>query len=155
MKKYYSLTGLILVLSVALILAACGKKTEEAPTVETAETVAEAPPVETASEDLGAVFKAKVAEVDAYMREHDMTNTDADELTGKLDGFRGEFEELAGKAGADEELAANFKLAADAMALYVKSLKAPPGDLESLDTAIQAEAKWLEAKKAAGVEPAT
>ena len=155
MKKRYWMTGLIFVLAVALLPAACAKKTEEAPTAETAETSAEAPPVETASEDLGAVFTAKVAEVDAYMKKHDMTNTDAADLTGKLDGFRGEFEELAAKAAGDEKLAANFSLAAEAMALYVKSLKAPPGDLESLDTAIQAEAKWLEAKKAAGVEPAT
>jgi hypothetical protein len=153
LKNFYASTGLILTITAVLVLAACGKKAEEPATAE--ETAAEVTVPETPAEDLQGTFEAKVAEVDAYMKEHDVTNTAAEKLAGTLEGFQGDFEELAAKAGDDEELASQFNLAAEAMALYVKSLRASPGDLSSLELAIDAEAKWLEAKKAASLEPQT
>lgn len=153
MKKFYRLTGLSLVLPVVLVLAACGKKAEEPATAE--ETAAEAGVPAAPPEDLQGTFRAKVAEVDEYMKAHDVTNTAAEELAAKLEGFQNDFEGLAAKAGDDEESAAPFNLAAEAMALYVKSLRAPADDLSSLELAIDAEAKWTEAKKAASIEPKT
>ncbi|HUV87874.1 MAG TPA: hypothetical protein VMX79_12275 [bacterium] len=153
MKNFYGSTGLILTLLAVLVLAACGKKAEEPATAE--ETAAEAEVPAAPAEDLRGTFEAKAAEVDVYMKEHDVTNTAAEKLAGTLEGFQKDFEELAAKAGDDEELASQFDLAAEAMALYVKSLRAPPGELSSLELAIDAEAKWLEAKEAASVEPKT
>ena len=153
MKNFNRSTGLVFVLLTVLVLAACGKKAEEPATAE--ETAAEVALPETPAEDVRGMLEAKVAEVDAYMKEHDVTNTDAGELAGTLEGFQADFEELAAKAGDDEELAAHSNLAAEAMALYVKSLRAPAGDLSSLELAIDAEAKWLEAKEAASIEPKT
>ncbi len=151
MKNCYMLTGLILALLVVLVLAACGKKAEEPATAE--ETAAEAGVPAEPSEDLHGTFRAKVAEVDEYMKTHDVTNTAAEDIAAKLEGFRGDFEELTAKASGDEESAAQFNLAAEAMALYVKSLRAPPGDMSSLELAIDAEAKWTEVRGAAAVEP--
>jgi hypothetical protein len=153
LKNFYRATGLSLALLAVLVLAACGKKAEEPATAE--ETAAEAGVPAAPTEDLQGTFRAKVAEVDEYMKTHDVTNTAAEELVAKLEGFQSDFEELAAQAGGDEESAAQFNLAAAAMALYVKSLRAPPGDLSSLELAIDAEAKWTEAKEAASVEPKT
>lgn len=153
MKRFKSPTGFILVLLAVLVFAACGKKAEEPATAETGETAAEAPPPETPAEDVRGMFEAKIAEVDVYMKDHDVTNTDAKELAGKLQSFQGDFEELAAKAGGDEELAAQSTMAAEAMAIYVKSLRVAPGDLSQVELAIDAEAKWLEVKEAAAVEP--
>jgi hypothetical protein len=153
LKNFYRSTGLVFMLVAVLVFAACGKKAEEPATAE--ETAAEVAVPETPAEDLRGMFEAKVADVDAYMKEHDVTNTAAEKLAGTLAGFQADFEELAARAGDDEELAAHSNLAAEAMALYVKSLRAPAGDLSSLELAIDAEAKWLEAKEAASVEPKT
>jgi hypothetical protein len=142
-----------LALLAVLVLAACGKKAEEPAAGE--ETAAEAGVPAASPEDLQGTFRTKVAEVDEYMKAHDVTNTAAEELAAKLEGFQSDFEELAAKAGGDDESAAQFNLAAEAMALYVKSLRAPPGDLSSLELAIDAEAKWTEAKEAASIEPKT
>jgi hypothetical protein len=155
LKLFNRSTGLVLVLLAVLVFAACGKKAEEPATAEAGETAAEAPPPETPAEDFRGMFEAKIAEVDAYRKDHDVTNTDAKEVAAKLQGFQGDFEELAAKAAGDEELAAQSTMAAEAMALFVKSLLVPPGDLSSLELAIEAEAKWTEVKEAAAVEPKT
>lgn len=148
MNRFFKLTALVLIPYAVIFLAACGKKGEGPATAE--ETVGEAG---AAGEVLRGSFGAKVAEVDEYMRAHDLTNTAAGELAAKLEGFQRDFEELANEAGDDEELAARFNLAAEAMALYVESLRASAGDMSSLELAIDAEAKWTEAKKAAPAEP--
>jgi hypothetical protein len=135
-----------------LVWAACGKKAEEPATA--GETVGEAGAPATSPEDLRGALRAKVAEVDQYMKDHDVTNTKAEEIAAELDGYKKEFEELAAKAG-DEELAAQFTTAAEAMEFYVKSLRAPAGDMSSLELAIEAEAKWTEVKAAAAAEPRT
>jgi predicted small lipoprotein YifL len=153
LKNFCRSTGLVFVLLTVLVLAACGKKAEEPATAE--ETAAEVAVPETPAEDLRGMLEAKVAEVDVYMKEHDVTNTDAGELADTLEGFQADFAELAVKAGDDEELTAHSNLAAEAMTLYVKSLRAPAGDLSSLELAIDAEAKWTEAKEAASIEPKT
>jgi hypothetical protein len=129
---------------------ACGKKGEEAETAETAETTAEAPPPETPAEDIAGAFGAKAVEVDEYMKAHDVTNTPAEEIATNLTGFKTEFEELAGKAEGDEELANRCTLAAEAMGLYVDSLQGDP--LDSVNLAIDAEAKWSQAKEGMGGE---
>ncbi len=135
-----------------LAWTACGKKAEEAATGEGTAAEAGAPAVP--SENLRGALGAKVAEVDQYMKAHDVTNTKAEEIATQLEGYQKEFEELAGRAG-DEELAAQFDAAAAAMGLYVKSLRAPAGDMSSLELAIEAEAKWTEVKAAAAAEPGT
>ncbi len=135
-----------------LVWTACGKKAEEPATA--GEAVGEAGAPATSPEDLRGALSAKVAEVDQYMKDHDVTNTKAEEIAAELEGYKKEFEELAAKSG-DEELAVQFTTAAEAMELYVKSLRAPAGDMSSLELAIEAEAKWTEVKAAAAAEPRT
>ncbi|MGD8719971.1 MAG: hypothetical protein PVH29_14265 [Candidatus Zixiibacteriota bacterium] len=129
---------------------ACGKKAEEPATAETAETPAEAPPAETPAEDVAGAFGAKAVEVDEYMKAHDVTNTPAEEIAATLSGFKTNFEELGGKAEGDEALATRCNLAAEAMGLYVDSLQGDP--LDSVNLAIDAEAKWSQAKEGMGEE---
>jgi hypothetical protein len=139
----------IICLTFAFILiiafGACGKKGEEPATAETAETVAEAPPAETPAEDVAGAFGAVALDVDEYMKAHDVTNTPAEEIAATLSGFKGDFEELAGKVEGDEELANRCALAAEAMGLYADSLQGDP--LDSVNLAIDAEAKWSQAKE--------
>jgi hypothetical protein len=124
-----------------IVVAGCGKKAEEAETVGTAETPAEAEGTAEVPEDFGAAFEAKVAEVDEYMKAHNVENTPADEIAATLDGFKAEFEALAEKAAADEALAARCGLAAESMGLYADSLRDDP--LLSID----AEVKWNQVKE--------
>jgi hypothetical protein len=135
-----------------LVWAACGKKAEEPGTGE--RTAAEAGGAAASPEDFRGALGAKIAEVDRYMKDHDVTNTKAKEIAAALEGYQKEFENLAAQAG-DEELAAQSNAAAEAMGLYVKSLRAPAGDMSSLELAIEAEAKWTEVKAAAAAEPRT
>jgi hypothetical protein len=147
LNRQYDWIALTLALLAVLVWAACGKKAEEPATGEGTAAAAGAPAA--SSENLRGALGAKVAEVDRYMKEHDVTNTEAEEIAAALEGYQNEFEELAARAG-DEELAAQFNAAAEAMELYVKSLRAPAGDMSSLELAIEAEAKWTEVKAAAG-----
>ncbi len=150
MKGFLKSNAMVLIWCAVAVLAGCAKKAEGPATA--AETAAGAGAPAAPTEDLRGAFEAKVAEVDAYMKAHDVKNTAAEELAAKLGGFQKDFDGLAAKAVDDPESAARFKLAAEAMALYVKSLRAPAGDMSSLELAIDAEAKWTEAKKAAPAE---
>jgi hypothetical protein len=152
LNGFFRSSAIVLIWCAVVVLAACAKKAGEPATAEeTAATAAAAPA--TVSEDLRSSFRAKVAEVDEYMKAHDVKNTPVKQLTAKLTGFRKDFDDLAAMAGDDEELAAQFDLAAEAMGLYAESLRAPAGDMSSLELALDAEAKWVGAKKAAPGEP--
>lgn len=146
MNRRYDLIALTLAVLAVLVWAACGKKVEEPATGEGTPPESGAPAA--SPENLRGALGAKVAEVDRYMKEHDVTNTEAEEIAAALEGYQKEFEELAARAG-DEEMAAQFNAAAEAMGLYVESLRASAGDMSSLELAIEAEAKWTEVKAAA------
>jgi hypothetical protein len=145
-KKLFRLTCLVVCWGVIFWVAGCGKKAEEPATAEetaAAETAApESPP-----EDFNAAFEAKVAEADGYMTAHDVKNTRRKEIADTLEGFQRDFEDLAAKAAGEPELSARCALAAEGMALYVKSLRMPQDDLEQMQVAIDAEVKWTQAKE--------
>jgi hypothetical protein len=140
--------GAVLALCAVLSWTACGKKAE-APA--TAEGTAVAAP----AGDRAAAFQAKVAEVDAYMTAHDLRNTTRQELVATLEEFQKDFEALAAEAAGDEEVAARSARAAEGMALYVRSLHAPPQSREAEDLAADARVKWTAAKESAAGGPGT
>lgn len=140
--------GAVLALCAVLSWAACGKK-GEAPA--TAQGTAAAVP----AGDRAAAFRAKVAEVDAYMTAHDLRNTRPEELVATLEEFRKDFEALAAEAAGDDDVAARSALAAEGMALYAQSLRAPPRSREAEDLAADARVKWTAAKESAAGGPGT
>ena len=154
MNTLYKSTGLVLFLFVVSSLAGCARKAEEPATAEETGAVAESATPEVLPEDLNEVFDAKVAEVDAYMTAHDVKNTPREEIAATLETFQTDFEGLHAET-ADDELSARCALAAQGMALYVKSLRVPPDDLDSVQLAIDAEVKWTQAKEGAAGEPQT
>jgi hypothetical protein len=154
-NTFYKLTCLVVFLGVMLCAAGCGKKAEEPATAEETGAGAESAALEGPSEDFNAAFRAKVAEADAYMTAHDVKNTPREQIAVALEGFRKDFEDLQAKAAGDDELSARCALAAEGMALYVKSLRVPPDDLEAVQLAIDAEVKWTRAKEGAAEEPQT
>jgi hypothetical protein len=142
----YKLTALILFLVACFALAGCGKKAEEPGTAKEAGTAAASAAPGAPAGNAAEAFAAKVAEVDAYMSAHDVKNTPAKDIAATLETFQQDFTALAARAGGDEELAGRCALAAEAMGLYVQSLRAPADDLGSLQLAIDAEVKWTRAK---------
>jgi hypothetical protein len=152
LNRLYKSTALSLALLAVLIWWACGKKAEGPATAE--ETAAEVGVPATPPENLRGALTAKVAEVDQYMKGHHVKNTKPAEIAAQLESYRKDFEELAARAGEDD-LAAQFNLAAEAMGLYVQSLRAPKEDMSSRALAIEAEAKWTEVRKSAAGEPAS
>lgn len=148
---YQRVCFILLAVAVAawVAAAACGKKAEAPETAETAETPAVAEGTAEVPEDYGAAFEAKVAEVDAYMKAHNVENTPEKDIASALDGFKAEFEALAEKAAADEALAAKCLLAAESMKLYANSLRGDP--LLSID----AEVKWAQVKEGLGGGPSS
>lgn len=153
MNEFHKLRGPVLFFVAVLFWAGCGKKAEEPATAEETGMPAEAAEATAPADDFRAAFEAKVADVDEYRKSHDVTNTAHGELAAKHEGFQKDFEDLAAGASDDEELAGRCRLAAEAMGLHVESLRAPPGDLSSLDLAIDAEAKWDAAKGGAAGGP--
>lgn|GEM_PF-2060645 len=153
MDKFHKLKSPVLFSVAVFLWTGCGKKAEEPAPAEEAGMPAEAAETAAPAEDFRAAFEAKVAEVDAYRKSRDETNTSREELAAKHEGFQKEFEDLAARARGDEELARRCRLAAEAMALHVESLRTPRGDLSSLDLAIDAEAKWDAAKGGAAGGP--
>ncbi len=105
-------------------------------------------------DDVREVFKAKVGEVDDYMEGHDVVNTPTEELKTVFAEFRKDFEDLAAKVAGDEELVARCRLAADAMGLYVECMDGPDDDVEAIDLAVEAWAKWNQVRDTANVTPA-
>jgi len=106
----------------------------------------EGPAARPSSADTSDAFAAKVAEVESYMKGHDIKNTPAAELAAALTRFEGDFRRLEREAGADAALAARCRLAADSMALYVQSVNTPAGDARALELALAAQGKWERAK---------
>ena len=155
MNTLYKSTGLMLFLFVVFSVAGCARKAEEPATADETGAVAESAAPGVLSEDLNEVFGAKVAEVDAYMTAHDVKNTPRKEIAATLETFRTDFEDLGTEAAGDDELSARCALAAQGMALYVKSLRVPPDDLNAVQLAIDAEVKWTQAKEGAAGEPRT
>jgi hypothetical protein len=147
------LTWLFVFLAVAFFAAGCGKKAEEPATAGETGAAAESAALETSPEGFGEAFQAKVAEADAYMTAHDVKNTPREKIAVTLEGFQRDFEDLGAKAAGDDELSARCALAAEGMALYVKSLRTPPDDLETVQLAIDAEVKWTQAKEGSAEEP--
>ncbi len=153
MNKFQKLKGPVLFSIAVFLWAGCGKKAEEPAPAEEAGMPSEAAETAAPTEDFRAAFDAKVAEVDAYRLSHDVTNTAHEKLAAKHEEFRKDFEDLAARLSDDEDLARRCRLAAEAMALHVESLRTPPGDLSSLDLAIDAEAKWDAAKRSGAGGP--
>ena len=125
MNTLHKLVCLTLLLAVSALVAGCGKKAEEPATAEETGAVAESAVPGAPPEDLNEAFRAKVAEADAYMAAHDVKNTKREEIANTLEGFQKDFEDLQAKAAGDDELSARCALAAEGMALYVKSLRMP------------------------------
>lgn len=94
-------------------------------------------------------FATKVAEVELYMKTHDVNNTPHDELARALAKFGNDFRALEKKAGADGELAGQCRLAAESMDLFVQSVSLPAGDPQAKALARKAFEKWRRVKAAA------
>ncbi|NIT37303.1 MAG: hypothetical protein GTN49_12540 [candidate division Zixibacteria bacterium] len=153
MNKFQKSRGPVLSFVAFILCAGCGKKAEEAAPAEETAMPAEAAEAAAPADDLRGAFEAKAAEVDAYRKGHDVTNTPHEELAATFEGFQKDFEDLAARAGGGEELAGRCRLAAEAMALHVEGLRTPPGDPSSLELAIDAEAKWDRARRGAAGGP--
>ncbi len=137
----------VTIISTAVVLAAAGFGCRKA-----GEVVSKKGPAAGGKEE--AAFDAKVAEVEAYMKNHDLRNTSPDEMKRALAGFEKDFTGLGAAAGTDAALAARCRLAAESMSLYVASLRTPPSDPETMRLALDAQAKWERAKGKGGGGPA-
>jgi len=100
-----------------------------------------------------AAFDAKVAVVDQYMKTHELKNTSRDDMVAALGAFEKEFRALGARAQGDGALAGRCALAADSMALYVQSLNTPAENPEAMRLALDAQAKWEQARGAAAAAP--
>ena len=103
--------------------------------------------------EAAAAFDAKVAEVDQYMKTHELKNTSREDMVAELGAFERDFRALGAGARGDGGLADRCTLAADSMALYVQSLDTPPENPEAMSLALDAQAKWEQAKGPASAPP--
>jgi len=134
---------LVIAALAAAALVGCGRKAEE-PATAASETGAPITPKENGAR---LAFTAKVDEVETYMKQHDASNTPADELAAALSSFQKDFETLAA-ASTEKALAERCRLAAESMALYGESLTYSADDAAAMNLALDAQEKWRRARDA-------